>query len=264
MERELLFPPPGFSYIEDSLCRCVLPLNGYLNVPFFKSISLGSIVNVSGELLDEHIQLYTEEYNISLYNIFLDGKDPFKDGVVAAEKLIKSTLQLILSLLLSTCVLVVGSSNHFYDCAIVACLRRVQSWSFACIIGEFRFLTGPHILFDMEQFIENFNPSIIDLGIHLPDFLSIHFDLLDEEKKLFERMNKLKLIENETNLTEEQNILETDLTGPLSDESSATRQRAVDEDLYKLFFPDVQTTHTAGSGWAYDAALSLISDVEEE
>ena len=68
------------------------------------------------------------------------------------------------------------SSSHSIDSIIVACLRRVQEWSFVSILGELRMHSGCR-QFDVEQFIESFNPDIIDISQNTPDYLLIHMRL---------------------------------------------------------------------------------------
>lgn len=64
--------------------------------------------------------------------------------------------------------------DTFYDCLIIACLRRLQEWSYVSILAEFRQHTWPHKLHDFEQVIEKFNTALVDLPVNVPEFLSIH------------------------------------------------------------------------------------------
>lgn len=68
------------------------------------------------------------------------------------------------------------SPSHCLDSILVACLRKVQEWSFVSILGELRMHSGCR-LFDVEQFIEYFDPDIIDISKNTPDFLKIHIRL---------------------------------------------------------------------------------------
>lgn len=68
------------------------------------------------------------------------------------------------------------SPSHHIDCIIVACLRRVQEWSFVSILGELRMHSACR-QFDVEQFIEEFDPDTIDISTNTPDFLKIHIRL---------------------------------------------------------------------------------------
>ena len=68
------------------------------------------------------------------------------------------------------------SPSHSIDCIIVACLRRVQEWSFVSILGELRMHSGCR-QFDVEQFIESFDPDIVDISQYTPDYLRMHIRL---------------------------------------------------------------------------------------
>jgi Tyrosine phosphatase family len=68
------------------------------------------------------------------------------------------------------------SPSHCLDSILVACLRKVQEWSFVSILGELRMHSGCR-QFDVEQFIEYFDPDIIDISKNTPDFLKIHIRL---------------------------------------------------------------------------------------
>jgi hypothetical protein len=61
---------------------------------------------------------------------------------------------------------------------LIACLRRVQEWSFVSILSEFRQNTWPNRLFDFEQMIESFNIKSVNTAEHaIPDYLAIHNNL---------------------------------------------------------------------------------------
>lgn len=64
--------------------------------------------------------------------------------------------------------------DTFYDCLVIACLRRLQEWSYVSILAEFRQHTWPHKLHDFEQVIEKFNTALVELPVNVPEFLSIH------------------------------------------------------------------------------------------
>ena len=68
-----------------------------------------------------------------------------------------------------------NSPENYYDCLIIACLRRIQEWSYISVLAEFRQFTWPHKLFDFEQFIEVFHSATaVDLSSNVPDFITIH------------------------------------------------------------------------------------------
>lgn len=69
------------------------------------------------------------------------------------------------------------STDNYLDCLLVACLRKVQEWSFVSILAEFRQWVWPHRLFDFEQLVEHFDKSLVDLSVSSPDYLLTHVSL---------------------------------------------------------------------------------------
>jgi hypothetical protein len=60
-------------------------------------------------------------------------------------------------------LLYLNSEITYMDCLLVACIRKLQNWSFTSIIGEFRLFSGTKRHFDLEQLIEMFDHSYIKL-----------------------------------------------------------------------------------------------------
>ena len=76
----------------------------------------------------------------------------------------------------------VYSESNRYDCVLIASMRKMQQWSFVSIIGEFRLLSGPERYFDLEQFIESFEPDSMELlthvtkgSVYLPEFMTVEY-----------------------------------------------------------------------------------------
>lgn len=70
-------------------------------------------------------------------------------------------------------VLIVGSALSCVDAALIACLRRIQRWGLTSVLAEFRQLTNRKI-FDMEQFIEFFDVTTVQIPSHrIPAYLDI-------------------------------------------------------------------------------------------
>jgi hypothetical protein len=62
-------PPPNFSYVEDTLCRCHYPLLPSC-LSFLRSNAIGCIVNISLKSLDAQIVTYCTEVDITIVNLF--------------------------------------------------------------------------------------------------------------------------------------------------------------------------------------------------
>lgn len=127
---------------------------------------------------------------------------------------------------------------------LVACLRRIQSWTLTSILSEFRLQSGPRRFFDIEQFIERFDVSKFDSLMHtedydddLPEFLVMHKSLLEEEKRLIHSLN----IDEENPSNAEDNTIKV--------------EEEIDsfQVMNQLFFSDKQTVLSAGL--VYDPLL---------
>ena len=179
-----LSPPPNFSYVEDRICRCTTPLTRQ-NLAFLQSLTLGSVINVSG---DEDIVQF-------LGNVTLQSRPLTKSSsgntIHDVEEWVKGTLELVFSTVASQegQILLVGNSGDCIDCLVIACMRRLQGWSLVSILTEFRIIQGPLQKKSLaaEQFIEIFDTNTIDLT-HQPEFIAIHRSLILEEDSLLRRL----------------------------------------------------------------------------
>lgn len=158
-------PPPKFSYIENTLCRCVGPLNethmhflqysvpNLRQIVFINDISAVGFVHQCDSAADP---LSNSNIKFSNLGFHLVGHD---------ESLIRKTIQKSIFQIMrdtngedSNTVLLVGDDTTFMDCVILSCMRRLFSYSMTFIISEFRFNVAPpeRRLYDIEQFIESF------------------------------------------------------------------------------------------------------------
>ena len=60
-----VMPPSNFSYFEESICRCSLPLNRQ-SIPFLQSTSVNFVVNITGRKLEAAIVSFFEDRNIEI------------------------------------------------------------------------------------------------------------------------------------------------------------------------------------------------------
>lgn len=63
------------------------------------------------------------------------------------------------------------SMELFADIVMIACLRRLQRWCLTSVIDEFRALSLRRNCFDLEQFIEYFDISLVRYPFSLPDYV---------------------------------------------------------------------------------------------
>ena len=195
MEAPRRAAPPGFAFVEDCLCRCTTPLSRP-NWPFLQTLNLGSVINVSGDVLDDELVSFLQGNSVQVVDISCGAGFT---SVLHLEEWVKVALEKIFTLTTSLSVdggespvkgvLLIGCPQTCLDCLLVACTRRVQDWSLVSILSEFRLLQGPLQMRSpyAEQFIEYFDKAIID-STNLPEFIAIHQSLLKEEESLLERM----------------------------------------------------------------------------
>jgi hypothetical protein len=65
---------------------------------------------------------------------------------------------------------------HIYKYSLAYTYSCIHLSIYIQMIGELRVNSGIR-LFDVEQFIDNFDPDIVDISIHTPDYLQIHIRL---------------------------------------------------------------------------------------
>lgn len=65
----LSFPPRGFAFLEDSLCRCTANFSR-ISFPFLQSMNIGAVVNLSGTTIEEDTKVWLEKSEISLVRIY--------------------------------------------------------------------------------------------------------------------------------------------------------------------------------------------------
>lgn len=68
------------------------------------------------------------------------------------------------------------SADTLFDCLLVACMRRLQGWSYISVIAEYRHMMWPTRMFDFEQLIETFDPAAVNCSSSMPDCLLVHSD----------------------------------------------------------------------------------------
>jgi hypothetical protein len=171
--------------VEDRICRCTTPLTRQ-NLAFLQSLSLGSVINVSG---DDDIARFLG--NVTVQSRPLSATLSSGNTIHFLEEWVKGTLELVFSTVASQegQILLVGNPGDCLDCLVIACMRRLQGWSLVSILTEFRIIQGPLQKKSLvaEQFIEMFDTNTVDLT-HEPEFIAIHRCLTIEEDSLLRRL----------------------------------------------------------------------------
>lgn len=115
----VVVPPPNFSYVEDSLCRCTHPLSQN-SITYVKSIGIGIIVNLCDAKSSTHLlNSLADEHDIILKTPPHDREDFAFENIAAFEAWIASTLEFIISQCCMQPTLLIGSSPHNMDCVVI-------------------------------------------------------------------------------------------------------------------------------------------------
>jgi len=228
-------PPTGFTYIEDVICRCIAPIHRN-HLSFLRTTDIKILINVSYEPIYD-IEYLIDKENYQVYDLFDNNELHISHSITELEDWVKKSLELIITLSSQGTILLIGNEDTCLDCLLIACLRKIQEWSLVPILNEFRILSNQKRLFDLEQFIELFNSDSVNYTSEIPEFLSTHLLIKEEELKLLERMYK----ENDDN--------------EVNDQSQ-------DKLFLTLFFSNMQTTISPGV--TYDPILTLIADKDDD
>jgi hypothetical protein len=176
-----IYSPPGFAIIDESIFRACWPIDER-NIEFIYHLELSEIMNFSSRAMDPPLAAFAEACGITVHNIAASPSQTAEVLSSSSYELsgwLKHSLEQLLSVGNSS-VLLLGDMESTLDLLLIAALRRLQKWSFTCTITEFRSLAGRNI-FDYEQVIEAFDPSIVELPRPLPLHISSYFDVRQEE-----------------------------------------------------------------------------------
>jgi hypothetical protein len=186
-------PPRKYMAVETHLHRALLPFSRH-NLAFIEQIGINVICNLSNRDVQLGMQEFAAKNSIRVYNMLTPGECmPFSSGGVSfAEDWMIQTTELIISLG-SAKVLLVSDTLAPLDAAVIACIRRLQSWSLTSIIAEFRMIAGRD-LFDIEQFIEYFNPFLVSIPTdQRPEYLQTYIDIEDTENQYLDMLETFVL-----------------------------------------------------------------------
>lgn len=240
-----LIPPTGFTYVEDVICRCVAPIHRN-HLSFLRTTDIKILVNVSCEPIYD-IEYLVEKENYQLHDLFDNNESPISHSITELEDWVKKSIELIIALSSQGTILLIGNEDTCLDCLLIACLRKIQEWTLVPILHEFRLLSNQKRLFDLEQFIELFNSDIVNYTTDIPEFLSTHLLIKEEELKLLERTYK-----ESTEIPQDND----------KDVNDTSEQSQIDRLFLTLFFSNMQSTISPDV--KYDPNTTLINDKDDD
>ena len=133
-----------------------------------KTLQLHNVVILSAAHLDESVMNFFEKERVKV-NVIDDANDsifPIDEEVVAA------TLSIIAKRDNLPCLILCETGKNLTG-LVVACLRKLQKWSYVSIFEEYRRYAGLSALQQQhEQFIEVFDTEMIQINHEsAPDFI---------------------------------------------------------------------------------------------
>lgn len=184
MFSEALVTPPGlFGLVEPLVYRSstITPEN----FSFIQHLSLRTIVHVSPEVIQRALSDFFEENGIELIPLGLKTWRPTGPLGQISEELVKDALELVLDRKRHP-VLIMCTSGVHQTGTVVACLRRMQQLSFTSTLDEFRnFAFRTKTRYVNENFIEFFDPDLINLPAELPQWFIAQRASLEADAEAF-------------------------------------------------------------------------------
>jgi protein tyrosine/serine phosphatase len=165
-----LFPPMNFQMVEKNLYRSAFPLE--INHTFLRSLKLKTIVILDGEC-PESLVNFAENDNIKID--FVDSDNTHSIGEQMVTKALEWLVRTEHYPLLVCC-----HHGRQLTGVVIACLRKLQGWSFISIFEEYRRYAGYQPQQKHEEFVELFDTDLIDIkgqvekDVETPQFLK-HF-----------------------------------------------------------------------------------------
>lgn len=179
-------PPSAFGTVEPKIYRTnsLYPAN----FPFIKMLGLKTLIQLSPEVPIKAVTQFLEESSINFIHLGLKAWKPDASWKPITEELIKEALEIALDVN-SHPVMVTCTTGVHQTGVLVGCLRRLQNWSLASILVEYRmYAQQSNTRYVNEVFIELFDVDLVTLPPNLPPwFLDQQQMLLEEEEEAFKR-----------------------------------------------------------------------------
>lgn len=187
-----LFPPLNFNTVEDGLYRsgmpfeinfevsyCSLDLFDYtvtyhhfiIIIQFLKTLKLKTVIVLSSNYVDDTVSKFFEDNEIQVVYVENSVSDALQGVLPFAEEMVIESLTTIADSN-NYPILVICKTGKNLTGVVIACLRKLQKWSFVSIYEEYRrYAGGLRLQQQHEQFIELFDTDLIPIGSNAPNFL---------------------------------------------------------------------------------------------
>ena len=142
-------------------------------------LSLRTVINLSREALTRVTTVFLAENNIQVADVGLQvWTHPTCEPI--SHELVTEAMRYVLDQAHHPLLIVSASGTHQVG-AVVGCLRRLQHWTLAATLDEYRRYAAPSPRPANEQFIELWDCDLLTLPLSLPPWFEQQRELLEEE-----------------------------------------------------------------------------------
>jgi tyrosine-protein phosphatase OCA1 len=131
-----------------------------MNFAFLQTLKLKSAVYLSLDPPGQMLREFLKEQKIELKQ--MTGGEKTNAGQRISEQLVLGALRVLLHPDSYPLIVMCNLGRHRTG-TVIGCLRRVQTWCLSSIIDEFRRFAGSNSSPMHEQFIELFDPELVEL-----------------------------------------------------------------------------------------------------
>ena len=161
----VLVPPTRFGIVEPCVYRSNTPIEA--NYGFLEGLRLQTALLLSPELPTRALQEFFALNQIHVHHLGLDTWRLEDKRRPISDELIKEALEAITDVGQHP-ILLICSSGYHQTGVVVGCLRRLQKWSFAAILSEYRGFSGKKARHSDQQQIEMFDLDLFDTPATTP------------------------------------------------------------------------------------------------
>ncbi|WRT67898.1 uncharacterized protein IL334_004872 [Kwoniella shivajii] len=158
----LIQVPNLFSIVETGVYRCASPTAA--QIPFLSSLNLKTIISLTPEHPIKPLLTFIRTSGIDFMHLGLTLWRPQgTDWKPVRDEIIKITLEKYILDTRSHPVLLIDPIGVHQTGCVVGALRVMQGWNFASTLVEYRAHAGSKHRYADEQYIELFDPDIVNL-----------------------------------------------------------------------------------------------------
>ncbi|KAK8858681.1 hypothetical protein IAR55_002910 [Kwoniella newhampshirensis] len=158
----LIQVPNLFSIVEPGVYRCATPTAAQIS--FLATLNLKTVISLTSEHPIKPLLQYTRSTGVDFIHLGLTlWRPPGTDWKPVRDELIKTALETyILDVRAHPVLLIDPIGVHQTGCTVGA-LRVMQGWNFASTLVEYRAHAGSKHRYADEQYIELFDPDLINI-----------------------------------------------------------------------------------------------------